>query len=124
MFDTDSIKRQQELNGFVEQEDGTIVSDKILTGKELGTLLPQVFTRDGKIRKDTRNPMRGLGALIPALKLAERCRTEDAANKNGHIIIFCQCGHVHLNDELSDHIRATDMFAALASKGWVLLAGK
>jgi hypothetical protein len=92
----------------------------ILTGKELNALLPQVFTREGKIRKDTRRNMRGLDNIITSLKLAERARSEDKARILGMLEIDIPVGRVTLGDELADHIRASDLFASLATKGWYI----
>ena len=120
MFDTDNIKRQQELNGFVEKEDGSIVEKEPMTGKELNALLPQVFTRSGTIRRDSRFSLRGFNEMVDMVKLAERCRNEDKERNLGMIEIFLPAGHIRLCDEIADHIRATDLFTALAAKGWKL----
>lgn len=104
----------------LEEEAETVVDSRIMSGKELNALLPQVFTRSGTIRKDTRRSLRGLDEMVTAVKLAERCRNEDASRSLGTIQIQLPAGHIGLCDAIADHIRATDLFVALAAKGWYI----
>lgn len=117
------IEREEMIANGANPEfvDKFLFGDKrTLSAKELNAFLPQVFTRKGTIRRDTRHSMRGLEDTIVAIKLAERCRNEDAARTLGIIQIQLPAGHIGLCDEIADHIRATDLFVALATKGWYI----
>lgn len=95
------------------QSDGVFLSNK-----ELNSRLPQVFLRDGRIRKNPDASMpRSVESIAGRIKAAERTRREVVEEKND-LIIHGAFGSLMVMGDIRDVIVASDLFAELFIKGW------
>lgn len=106
-----------------EEESETDAEKLGLSPRELNILLPQLFTRNGTIRRDTRFSLRGFEQMIFQVKMGERARNEYMDMELPGITVELPCGHVRLSDDLCAHIFLNDLFVAIATKGWNIKAG-
>lgn len=91
-----------------------------LTNKQLNEMLPQVFTRDGHIRKSPDyTAIRGVAAIAREMRKAEITR-EAVVNQKHDLCIHMKAGMMLLSGEIRDVIVAADMFVDLFLKGWVI----
>lgn len=144
MFDSDNIKRQNEVNGFEEMEDGSIreiaenhqsitsvTVDEIIAEEngdfikiglnfnQVIAAMPFLFTPSGKIRKAPGFTGRqGFDDTVAMLSKGVRVQRDCEGNDLVIVKILTPAGMLHLDGEIAEYLASENMYVSIASKGW------